>query len=175
MRRTTYVFGFVVWLALVVRLSVLAGVAAAQDGAQPTPTPAVSRVVTQDDVNRIARQMYCPICENEPLDACRTAACAQWKAQIAQMLADGKSDDEIKQYFVDTFGLKVLASPPVSGVTVWLWLLPIVALIIGAVYVYTVMRRMRARSAASSSAASPPSSGNGDEYVDRVERDLKNW
>ena len=174
MRRTTYVFGFVVWLALVVSLSVLAGVAAAQDGAQPTPLPAAGqRAVTQDDVNRIAKQMYCPICENEPLDACRTAACAQWKAQIAQMLADGKTDDEIKQYFVDTFGLKVLASPPVSGVSIWLWVLPIVALIVGAVYVYTLMRRMRARAAASVS--SLPAQSSGDEYVDRVERDLKNW
>lgn len=174
MRRTTYVFGFVVWLALVVSLSVLAGVAAAQDGAQPTPAPAAGqRTVTQDDVNRVARQMYCPICENEPLDVCRTAACAQWRAQIAQMLADGKTDDEIKQYFVDTFGLKVLAAPPASGVTVWLWLLPIVALIIGAVYVYTLMRRMRAR--ASASVSSLPPQSRGDEYVDRVERDLKNW
>ncbi len=166
--------GFITWLALVISLSLLARIASAQDGATPTPA-AATRPVTQDDINRIARQMYCPICENEPLDACRTAACAQWRAQIGQMLSEGQTDDQIKQYFVDQFGLKVLAQPPVSPLTVWLWVLPAVGLIAGGVYVYTLMRRMRARTAASAATSKPPAPASGDEYIDRVERDLKNW
>ena len=81
------------WLALVISLSVLAGVASAQDGTLPTPVPgSQTRTVTSDDVNAIAKQMYCPVCENEPLDACRTAACQQWRAQIAQMLSEGQTE-----------------------------------------------------------------------------------
>ncbi|NQS91637.1 MAG: hypothetical protein HQ574_04445, partial [Chloroflexi bacterium] len=34
---------------------------------------------TDDDVNAIAKQLYCPVCENIPLDACGTAACEQWR------------------------------------------------------------------------------------------------
>ncbi len=176
MRRTTYVIGLTVWLALVVSLAILARVATAQDAGLPTPTPVAQRVVTQDDVNRIAKQMYCPVCENEPLDACGTAACAQWRAQIGQMLSQGQTEDQIKQYFVDRYGLRVLAEPPVTGLSVWLWVLPVVGLIFGAVYVVVLMRRMRARAAMSGASAPPvrPAS-SGDEYIDRVERDLKNW
>ena len=34
--------------------------------------------------------------ENEPLDACRTAACQQWRAQIGQMLSEGQTEQQIK-------------------------------------------------------------------------------
>lgn len=158
------------WLALVVSLSLLAGVAAAQDN--PSPTPAPQRAVTADEVNAIARQMYCPVCENEPLDACRTAACQQWRAQIAQMLSEGQTADQIKQYFVERYGLRVLAQPPAEGNSLLLWVLPVVALLVGAVYVFLLMRRMRARAAV---APPPPAASSGDAYVDQVERDLKNY
>ena len=174
MNRSVRYLGGVVWLALVISLTALAGVAAAQDGSLPTPVPgSVSRAVTPDEVNAIAKQMYCPVCENEPLDACRTAACQQWRAQIAQMLSEGQTEAQIKQYFVDRYGLRVLAQPPAEGNSLLLWVLPLVALLAGAVYVYFLMRRMRARAAvASTGTAARP---GGDEYLDRVEQDLKNY
>jgi cytochrome c-type biogenesis protein CcmH len=157
-------------LGLLIGLWVIVGVAAAQQGTPPAATP---QSVTADDVNRVARQLYCPVCENEPLDACRTSACQQWRAQIAQLLSEGQSDDQIKQYFVDRYGLRVLGEPPASGTTLWLWVLPIAVLVVGAVYVVFLMRRMRARSAAAESTQPAPTQG--DDYTQRVERDLKKW
>jgi cytochrome c-type biogenesis protein CcmH len=160
-------------VVLMICLSALASVASAQDGAQPTPLPDTqARAVTQDEVNAVARQMYCPVCENEPLDVCRTAACQQWRAQIAQMLSEGQTEQQIKQYFVDRYGLRVLAQPPAEGNSLLLWALPIVALILGGVYVTLLLRRMRARGAA---ATLKPPRPTDDEYLARVERDLKNW
>jgi len=37
------------------------------------PTP------SDDEVNAIARQLFCPICQNIPLDVCPTQACADWR------------------------------------------------------------------------------------------------
>jgi cytochrome c-type biogenesis protein CcmH len=175
MPRSIRILSSVVWVALVVGLSVLASVAAAQDGAQPTPVPVGQRTVTADDVNRVARQMYCPVCENEPLDVCRTAACQQWRAQIAQMLGEGQTEDQIKQYFVDRYGLRVLAEPPAEGTSLGLWVLPILGLIAGAVYVAVLMRRMRARASAAPATTTPPARTTGDAYIDQVERDLKDY
>ncbi len=67
---------------------------------QPTPS--------DDQVNAIARQLYCPVCENTPLDVCPTTACHQWRELIRQMLGEGKTPEEIKQYFVDYYGARVL-------------------------------------------------------------------
>jgi cytochrome c-type biogenesis protein CcmH len=114
------------------------------------------------------------VCENEPLDACRTAACQQWRAQIGQMLSEGQSEQQIKDYFVARYGVRVLAQPPAQGTALWLYVLPIVGLIVGVIIVVWLLRRFRARAAAVQ-VATIPAKSSGDEYTDRVEQDLKNF
>ena len=173
MKRMLKIALFVFWVVVLLLLIALTSVALAQDGTPPAPTPLIRQVVTADDVNRIARQMYCPVCENEPLDACRTAACQQWRAQIGQMLAEGQTEQQIKDYFVARYGVRVLAQPPAQGTSLLLYVLPIVGLFVGVVIAVWLLRRFRAR-AAQAPASAPPAS-TGDEYIDRVERDLKNF
>ena len=162
-----------VWTAALLLLIALTSVALAQDGVPPTPTPAPSQPVTADDVNGIAKQMYCPVCENEPLDACRTAACQQWRAQIGQMLSEGQNEQQIKDYFVSRYGARVLAQPPATGNSLLLYVLPIVGLIVGGVIVVWFLRRLRARGTQTGAVAA--SAPTGDVYTDQVEKDLKNW
>lgn len=83
---------------------------------------------TDDEVNRIAKQLYCPVCESTPLDVCPTEACRQWRDLIRTMLAEGKSEDEIKQYFVAQYGDRVLAEPPNRLVS---YMVPGVAILLG--------------------------------------------
>ena len=174
MGRTLKTVLFVFWVAVILLLIALTSVTLAQSGTPPTPTPLPKQAVTADDVNRIAKQMYCPVCENEPLDACRTAACQQWRAQIGEMLGQGQSEQQIKDYFVVRYGVRVLAQPPAQGVSLLLYVLPIAGLIIGAALVVWLLRRLRARSVEAPATTSPAKS-IGDEYTDRVERDLKNF
>ena len=82
----------------------VSGVVLAQD---PTPV-----TVTDDQVNAVAKQLYCPVCENIPLDVCPTQACAQWRDLIREKLAAGWSEKQIKDYFVAQYGERVLAAPP---------------------------------------------------------------
>jgi cytochrome c-type biogenesis protein CcmH len=171
MMRTFKIALFVFWVVAVLLLIALTSVALAQTGTPPPPT---KQDVTADDVNRIAKQMYCPVCENEPLDACRTAACQQWRAQIGQMLSEGQSEQQIKDYFVARYGARVLAQPPAQGISLLLYVLPIVGLIVGVIFLVWLLRRLRARGAATPVAAAAPQS-SGDEYTDRVEQDLKNF
>lgn len=174
MKRTVKTAVFAFWVVVVLLLIALTGVALAQDGTRPTPTPAAKQAVTDDDVNRIARQMYCPVCENEPLDACRTAACQQWRAQIKQLLSEGQTEQQIKDYFVARYGVRVLAQPPAEGTALWLYVLPIAGVLVGLIVLVWLLRRLRARGAAAPATALPAKSG-GDEYTDRVEQDLKNF
>lgn len=101
---------------------VLAGLWTGSASAQgPTPT--------DDEVNRIAKQLYCPVCESTPLDVCPTEACRQWRDLIRTMLAEGKNEEEIKQYFVEQYGVRVLNEPPNRLAS---YLVPAVAILIGA-------------------------------------------
>ena len=108
--------------------SLFTGVAFAQE---PTPS--------DDEVNAVAHQLYCPVCESTPLDVCPTEACRQWRDLIRQQLADGMTEAEIKQYFVDNYGARVLAEPPKQG-TYWLfYLLPPIIILAGAFILFRSM------------------------------------
>ncbi len=115
---------FVVMALVPVILTLAAAVAQAQDGSPPgTPLP-----VSDNDVNRVARQLYCPVCPNTPLDVCETQACQDWRAQIKDQLGQGWTDQQVIDYFVTQYGERVLAEPKRSGFTSFVWLLPVLAL-----------------------------------------------
>ncbi len=132
--------------------------AAAQD---PTPS--------DDEVNAIAKELYCPVCPNEPLDTCSMQACVQWREIIREKLAEGWSVDQIKQYFVEQYGDRVLATPPARG---WNWLvyvLPPLAFLIGLFVLVRVMRNW----SRSAEEPIPQPLDSDDPYVARVEEELR--
>ena len=139
--------------------------AVAVSAQQPTPS--------DDDVNAIARQLYCPVCENTPLDVCPTQACAQWRDLIRKMLAEGKSVEEIRQYFVENYGARVLSEPPRTGLNWLVYILPPVAFLVGAYILYRAFRSWRAldkQLAVKQGDEAPPAE---DEYVARLEDELR--
>ena len=107
-----------------------------------TPVPG-SASISDDQVNAIAKQMYCPVCENTPLDVCPTQACTEWRELIREMLAEGKTEAEIKQYFVDRFGDRVLAAPPARGLNWLIYMIPPVAILAGVLMLYSAFRAWR--------------------------------
>lgn len=141
-----------------------AGIALAQ-------TPVPPDQITDDQVNEVAKTLYCPVCENISLDVCPTQACAQWRDVIRQKLAEGLNKQEIEEYFALHYGDRVLAEPPRSG---WHWLiyiLPVVALGAGAWIVYRILRpkpHATDQPAHEEAPAKPV-----DPYLKRMEDDLK--
>lgn len=143
--------------------------------------PALAQAPTpsDDDVNKIAKQLFCPVCENTPLDVCPTEACRQWRELIRQMLADGKSEAEIKQYFVDHYGVVVLNQPPNKFAS---YLIPVVAFLLGAFILFRGfqmwMRPSRAEAGSERvvTDGSDPADTNPvqDEYIAKLEEELKN-
>ena len=100
----------------------------------PSAVGAQDGGVTDNDVIRVAERMYCPVCENIPLDDCETTACVEWKAEIRAQLADGRSDQEVIDSFVERFGDNVVGVPqdPVLRALTVLMPLLATALAIGA-------------------------------------------
>lgn len=101
---------------------------------------------TDDQVNAIAKDLYCPVCENVPLDVCPTQACAQWRALIKEKLTDGWSEKQIKQYFVDQYGDRVLAQPPARGLNLMVYILPPLFFVGGIIVVYKNLKKTKKNS-----------------------------
>lgn len=130
------------------------------------------RQVSDDDVNRIAKQLYCPVCPNTPLDVCETKACQDWRAQIRDQLEAGWSDQQVIDYFVAQYGERVLAEPKRGGFTSFVWLLPVLALALGAAIVAQVIRGWRAGRQAAPATA-PPVPAVSRAQVERIEAELR--
>lgn len=109
----------------------------AAEAQNPTPT--------DNEVNAVAKQLYCPVCENISLDVCPTTACAQWRALIREQLAVGKTAEEIKEYFVANYGDRVLSTPPTRGFNWLVYVLPPLIFLGGVYLVYRVFRSMKTR------------------------------
>jgi cytochrome c-type biogenesis protein CcmH len=158
--------------------------AAAQAATQaPQPTATVdTRGITDDQVNRVAKQMYCPVCENIPLDVCPTQACHDWRELIRQKLAQGWTDQRIKDYFATQYGVRVLAEPPATGLNWLVYILPWVAFLGGVVIVWRVLVSMRRKPGAAAPGAEmnhdgaqsgPPVNGSDDRYLKELEEELR--
>ncbi len=132
---------------------------------------------TDDEVNAIAKQLYCPVCENTPLDVCPTEACRQWRELIRDQLAEGKTEAEIKQYFVANYGARVLAEPPRTGFNWLLYIIPPVLILFGAVMLFNAFRAWTKPKSAKAGAGQVKEAGassSEDEYIKRLEEELKN-
>jgi len=99
--------------------------------------------VTDDQINAVARQLYCPVCENTPLDVCPTTAWAQWRDLIGEKLSQGWNTDQIKDYFVTQYGDRVLAEPPRHGINWLVYILPPVIILVAAGFLFVAIRKMR--------------------------------
>ena len=157
-------FFHLVFTFLVVTLSLLPFIMVSAQ--QPTPS--------DDEVNAIARQLFCPICENTPLDVCPTQACHDWRELIRQMLTEGKTANEIKQYFVDHYGARVLAEPPKTGLNWLMYFVPLVAFLIGVFLLFQAFwawRRLPKEPASGKAGIYEPA--RKDEYVSRLEEELR--
>jgi cytochrome c-type biogenesis protein CcmH len=127
-------------------------------------------VPTDDDVNAIAKQLYCPVCENIPLDVCPTEACSQWRETIREKLAAGWGEEQIKGYFAEQYGVRVLASPPAEGLNLLIYILPVVSFTIAAYLLFRAFYGWRkVEATAESDAPIKPD----DPYIARLEEELR--
>jgi cytochrome c-type biogenesis protein CcmH len=164
MKRTT-------WLLILITLVVILAVASTS-AAQELPPNAPS----DDEVNAIAKQLYCPVCENVPLDVCPTQACAQWRDLIREKLSQGWSEAQIKTYFVEQYGDRVLATPPARGLNWLVYIIPPVAILVGAFILYKAFQTWKQSEPEQSlqgADINSPTDEPPDDYVTRLEEELR--
>ena len=129
---------------------------------------------TDDEVNAIAKQLFCPVCENVPLDVCGTQACAQWRELIREKLAEGWTEDQIKEYFSNQYGDRVLSAPPARGLNWLVYIIPPLVFFAGAFFLYrgfSTWRHLADESEAAPEIKEQPKIQ--DEYLARLEEELK--
>jgi cytochrome c-type biogenesis protein CcmH len=148
--------------------SVLAGSAAPESPyAQPLPAAQEARV------HQLAKELRCPVCQGVSIaDSPATVAQAQL-IKVREMIATGKSDDEVREYFVSRYGEWALLRPKAEGVNLLVWLGPALLLLGGLAIIGRQV--IRGPGAAQPSPPPPAASENAeeDEYLRAVRREVE--
>jgi len=99
----------------------------------------LSTEVLQKRYSVLIEELRCPKCQNQNLAGSDSLIAQDLRREVRVMLEAGRTDGEIKDFLVARYGDFVLYRPPVSGVTLWVWVLPVLLLALGiAVAVFAV-------------------------------------
>ena len=108
---------------------------------------------TEQQVEAIARTLRCPTCGSQSVADSDAAASRAIRAEIARLLEDGESPDEIRTAIGASFGDEVQLIPPARGFAGLVWILPVVALVVALAGVSAALARWRRTTATSASDA----------------------
>ena len=121
-------------------------------------------------VQALGKQLRCPMCQGLSIaDSSSSAARAQMD-KVRELVAAGKSDQEIRDYFTSRYGEWALLEPPASGMNILVWILPLLLLVGGGLAIARTMRRPVPPSPPAAPEARPASE---DPYLEAVRAELR--
>ncbi|CAN1568470.1 formate-dependent nitrite reductase complex subunit NrfF [Burkholderiaceae bacterium] len=134
-------------------LAVCAITASAQTVSSPMPVPATGQVreaaPMADDPKLEARlvdisqELRCLVCQNESLAASNAELAQDLRREVRDLIRQGNTDQEVKDFLVARYGDFVLYRPEVKPLTWVLWFGPFVLLLVAAVLMGVYLRQRR--------------------------------
>lgn len=112
--------------------------------AQANPAaPLAEDPVVEQRLVHIAEELRCLVCQNESLAGSRADLALDLKREIRQLIKQGKTDQEVRDFLVTRYGDYVLYRPPVKPTTWLLWGGPFVLLAAGLAGLIVFLRKRR--------------------------------
>jgi cytochrome c-type biogenesis protein CcmH len=103
--------------------------------------PAFADPVQQARYEKLSRELRCLVCRSETIADSNAQLATDLRRQLRELMAAGKSDQEIMKYMTDRYGDYVLYKPPVTPRTWLLWAAPALLVIGGGIVAAFVIRR----------------------------------
>ena len=130
-----------------------------------TSVPFVAHADALDDgVRRVALQLQCPVCEGETVADSPSGLAADMRSVIRTKLAAGESDQQILDEFVASYGDGILTEPPKRGISLGVWIGPLIGVAFGAIIVVALLKAWRRPAAPRAAGAQGVETDVVDEY-----------
>ena len=91
----------------------------------------------------LIREIRCPLCLNESIADSDAPVAADLRREVHRLVAEGKSDEEVKEFLSSRYGDFVLYRPRVTPVTYALYGAPFFLVLLGAFVFWRVLRVRR--------------------------------
>jgi len=92
----------------------------------------------------ITRELRCLVCQNETIADSNATLAVDLRRQVSEMIAAGRSDDEIRDFMLARYGDFVLYKPRMTGKNFLLWAAPVLFLLIGVLAALRFIKRRAA-------------------------------
>lgn len=122
------------WLTLAAVVVVTLAIVAWPRGGEPSDA---------ERVRALGSELRCPDCEGQSIEQSSTETARAARADIRRRVADGQSDAEIRQAYIDKFGDSILLKPEGGGLGVLVWGLPAAAVVLAGGGLVFALRRWR--------------------------------
>lgn len=90
-------------------------------------------------------ELRCPKCLNTNLSGSDSPIAADLRRSVAEMIREGRSDQQIRDYLVERYGDFILYRPRLTAATFLLWFGPGLLLLIGFGVIWVMVRRQLRR------------------------------
>lgn len=153
-------------LPLVLALS-LSAYAPQQLSSDPLAPPLEARVQV------LGKQLRCAVCQGLSVSDSPASMARAQLDKVRELVASGKSDQEVKDYFVARYGEWVLLQPKAEGFNLLVWLGPVVLVLGGLFFIFRQVRGGPVPPAPVVTAAPPRSDAPVDPYLEAVRSELE--
>jgi len=138
-----------------------------QAGSEPLAPALEARVQT------LGKELRCAVCQGLSVSDSPSSMARAQLDKIRELVSEGKSDQEVRDYFVARYGEWVLLQPKVAENPL-VWVTPVLLLLGGAFVIYRQVRREPGSAAPAASAPVTPtaSTDSEDPYLAAVRREL---
>ncbi|MEJ2604296.1 MAG: cytochrome c-type biogenesis protein CcmH [Gammaproteobacteria bacterium] len=106
--------------------------------------PAFEDPATQARYEEIIDEVRCLTCQNQSIKDSNAVLAADLRREIREMIAEGKTDDEIYVFLTDRYGDFALYRPRINERTALLWGAPVLLLLVGGFVLFRVISRRTA-------------------------------
>lgn len=120
---------------------------------------------------KIEGLLMAPCCGANTLAEHESGPAHRMKGEIRELLAEGWTEKRILDHYVEQHGHTILAMPPMSGFNLVAYLVPTIALIVGPVVLWRILRR---RTGTLDEVEGAPLPEIDPEYRERLARELGN-
>jgi cytochrome c-type biogenesis protein CcmH len=110
--------------------------------AEEAPSVAANPVL-EKRVMRLSEGLRCLVCQNQSLSDSNADLAIDLRNQVREMMQAGKTDAQIREYMVASYGDFILYDPPLKATTVVLWIGPFVLLLIGGAMLARYLKQRR--------------------------------
>jgi cytochrome c-type biogenesis protein CcmH len=113
-------------------------------------------------------EFKCPVCRSQSIRQSRSFMAEDMKRRVRELIVQGRSDDEIREYFIARYGEWILLTPPKRGFSLAAYVLPFVAVVAGAAMLVFAARRWRGQDGRRITPEPPPAP-----YLERLDKELE--